>query len=328
MRKCLLLIVFVLLLTACSFPGQKEQKLFELFKGTQALSFSFLKGLPPNEVYSPEEGQTTAFQAAIEMANLGSQDIKEGYFVLAVEKNYMKISKWDTDSEITPVGAAGERIFFSLEGRSQVNPIGGKELFTVNLEALSIDKQSTQHTSAITLTACYDYVTEVSKDICIDTDIYNIRPAEKTCRAEDITISGGQGAPVEVTKIEENIQPSESYVRPQFIIHIRNSGSGDVIDKDRISDACSASPLSYDYIDVVNIEEVKFSSFSSKNNQIECSPDKIKLKNGEGKTRCTLKPGLLSSSEVTSYTTPLFIKLNYGYMQSASKEISVKNIMA
>lgn len=318
----------LLLLSACNFTGQRDTRLFEQFKGTQALTFNFIKGLPPDEVYAPVEGQKTPFRAAVEIQNQGSQDIKSGYFVLSVEKNYMEISKWETESGTTPVGAGGERLLFSIEGKSQSNPVGGRDLLSVNLVALPLDKQSTQHKSLISLTSCYDYITELSKDVCIDTDIYNLRSDEKPCVASDIGVSGGQGAPVEVTKIEQKMLPSENSVMPQFIITVRNSGSGEVVDKDKIDEACSASPLDYDDVDVIDVEEVKFSRFSTTNGQIECVPAKIKLKSAEGKLRCTLKPGILSSSEAESYTTPLYIKLAYGYTQSLSKEITVKNILA
>lgn len=316
----------VLFLSGCNLMGSKEDNYLEIFKGTGALTMNFLEGMPPDEVYAPSEGKTTPFQVGIEMANKGAQDISSGYFVLSVEKDYMKISKWDTDSEITPIGAAGERVMLNLKGRSQYDPAGSSRLFTVGLEALPIDKQSTQHKSAVAVTSCYGYQTEFSGEICIDADPYNTKPTAKACQAEDLSVSGGQGAPIEITSVEEKIIAQEGSISPEFIITVRNSGTGEVIDKEKTSDACSSSSLGYEYFNIIDIEEVKFSRFSKTNGQIECIPDKIKLKDGEGKARCSLKSGL--SNELTTYSTPLYIKLGYGYMASISKEITIKNILA
>ena len=107
----------------------------------------------------------------------------------------------------------------------------------------------------------------------------------------DVDISGGQGAPVEITKIEEKMMLSEGSAVPQFIIHVRNAGAGSVVDKAKISEACSSSSLGYENYDLVDIDEVKFSGYSSNAGNIECSPKRIKLKNGEGTARCSLRQG-------------------------------------
>ncbi|MCX6707528.1 MAG: hypothetical protein NT001_05315, partial [Candidatus Woesearchaeota archaeon] len=253
-------------------------------------------------------GKTTPFQAGIEISNKGAKDIKGGFLVLSVEKDYLKISSWNVESKVTQIGAAGERMLFSINGMTSVNPVALTDLYTANLEALPIDTQTTHHVSAITLTSCYDYETELSRDVCINTDVYNVNPNEKVCTVSDIDISGGQGAPVEVIKIEEKMMLAEGSAVPQFIIHVRNAATGSVVDKAKISEACSSSPLGYENYDLIDIDEVKFSGYSSSIGSIECSPKRIKLKDGEGTARCSLKQGLLNTINTISYTTPLYIK--------------------
>ncbi|MBD3313429.1 hypothetical protein GF345_03220 [Candidatus Woesearchaeota archaeon] len=298
------------------------------FRGTTALTMSFIKGLPPDEVYSPLEGELMPFQAAIEMHNQGAHDIEGGFLVFAVDEPFLRITGWDRESEVTPIGASGERIRFSLQGRSDIDPFGQNDLITVNLLPLSIGEQRVQHRSSIVATVCYPYRTELSRDVCIDTDIYGIRPTEKTCEAQDVSVSGGQGAPVEVTLIEVKMLPGENYVSPQFIIHVKNSGGGQVIDPDAVSDACSSLPLTFDNVDVIDIDEVSFSRFSSRRGQIECFPETIKLRNGQGNTRCQLRPGLMDAENIINYRTPLYIELSYGYYHTLSKEIVIRNILA
>ncbi|MBU0536140.1 MAG: hypothetical protein KKE20_04190 [Nanoarchaeota archaeon] len=326
--KIIITILFAALLLASCTPWGSPNKYVSIFTGTKALTLGFLKGLPPDEIYAPEANEVMPFQVGVEIQNQGSKDIEGGYLVLAVEQNFMKIMGWGSQYDITPIGASGERIAFSLDGKSDINPYGQKELYTVDITPLSIGDQRVQHTANLVVTACYDYITEMSRDVCIDTDIYNVNPTEKTCQANDISVSGGQGAPVEVTLVEVKMLPGQGYVIPQFIIHVKNSGGGQVLESSKISDACSSLPLTYDDINVIDVDEVRFSRFSTRGGQIECTPDKIKLKNEEGKTRCQLRPGALSSSDIITYTTPLYVKLSYGYSHTISKQVLMKNILA
>lgn len=324
----IVIIMITMLFSGCSMFSGKNQNYLDVFTGTEGLSMNFVKGMPPDEVYAPEPGKTMPFQAGIELANKGSKDIKGGFLVLSVEKDYLKISSWDIESEATQIGAAGERMLFSIDGRTSINPIPLTRIYTANLEALPIDKQTTHHVSAITLTSCYSYETELSKDVCINTDVYNTKPNEKVCTVGDISVSGGQGAPVEVTKIEEKMVLAGGSAVPQFIIHVRNAGTGSVVDKGKISEACSSSSLGYENYDTIDVDEVKFSGYSSKTGGIECSSNKIKMKNSEGTARCSLKQGNLDTANTMTYTTPLYIKLSYGYTQSISKEVDIKNLQS
>lgn len=335
MKRIFYLLVFAmlaLLITACSTPftasSNNDAQKLELFKGTKALTLSFMKNLPPYVVYSPEPGSSSPFRAGVQVENVGSDDINTGFIILSVEDGYVKINRWDTEYDVTQIGAVGQRAVFKLPGRTQFNPVGGKELFVIDLEALYIGDQATKHTSPITFTACYDYTTKFSDEVCINTDIYDLKPTEKVCEVRDFSVSGGQGAPVEVVRVEQDMMASENSATPHFVIYITNSGGGEVIDKTKTADACSAAPVSYDDFNVVDIEEVRVSSYSTLNGQMECNPMKIKLRDGSGKTRCSIKSGLLSSSEAQSFVTPFYVQLGYGYTQSISTEVSIENILA
>ena len=321
----------LMLFSGCSIPGfgsgGDEKRLTE-FAGTQGLSMGFMDGLPPPEVYAPEQGSRTPFKAGLNIRNLGAYDINAGYLVLGLERDYMVSKGWESDSKSIQIGAAGEKVLFSLDGRSQTNPAGDEALLISNLEALPLDPQSTKHRTSISATACYEYSTEFYDEVCIDTDIYGTSPTEKTCQVQDLNPSGGQGAPVEITKVEEKIQVSGGYVKPQFIIHVRNSGQGQVLDKGMAKEACSSAALGYEHMNTVDVEEVRFSRFKKTQGDIECYPETIRIEGGAGKTRCTLKSGLLSSSDTSTFSTPLYIDIGYDYTFTISKELTIKNMMA
>ncbi|MCX8147330.1 MAG: hypothetical protein N3D84_02590 [Candidatus Woesearchaeota archaeon] len=318
-----LLVLISIVFSGCKLLKDKKTPLIYNYKvGLQSFSLTFLPGMPPDEIYAPEKDIKSPFQIGLSISNNGAYDIKEGFLALAFERDYVRIKRWNVESNVTPIGASGERTFFSLKGRSQADPYGEQKVILIDAEALPIEKQLSQHQLVFSLTSCYKYETEASKDACLDT-IIGPTTTKKICTVSDLQFSGGQGAPVEVTKVEEKIIQDENSIRPQFIIHIKNSGSGEVVDKDKISDACSSIQLNYDSFNIVSLDEVKFSRYSKSNGAIECSPEKIKLKEGEGTTRCLLKAGLIKPGD-ESFVAPLTIKLSYGYTQSYSKQMVIK----
>ncbi len=70
-------------------------------------------------------------------------------------------------------------------------------------------------------------------ELCVDTDVYGLRPGEKACNSKDLAFNEGQGGPVAVTNIETKmlLDSDEDKVKPQLIIHIENKGNGEVISK-------------------------------------------------------------------------------------------------
>ena len=49
--------------------------------------------------------------------------------------------------------------------------------------------------------------------VCIDPDPYSVVQEQKVCNIGDVSVSGGQGAPIAVTRIEEEVGSDKIYFR-------------------------------------------------------------------------------------------------------------------
>ena len=208
-------------------------------------------------------------------------------------------------------------IRFNLKGKSIALPTGDQKTEVIRAKAKKISGQSEMHVSKILTSICYPYQTKKNIDVCIDTDIYNIKNMKKVCNVRDITLTT-QGAPVAITKIESEMLSSEdgNVVKPSFKIYIKNVGDGIVFAKEKVNDACSSAPLKYEELNAVEIKVMMSGE------ELQCREKILKLKGNKDNARCTLESGI--STEKSVYTTPLTIELNYGYSTSISKDILIK----
>jgi hypothetical protein len=175
------------------------------------------------------------------------------------------------------------------------------------------------------LTTCYDYRTEFSQNICIDSDVYNLNK-DKACTPQNIALSSGQGAPVAVTKIETRIifKSQENTIQPQFTIHLKNMGQGNIINRNNIHSICSSQSIGIEELNVISLEAEIFGL--SGNIQLDCKPkNPIKIKDKSTKVVCTSPESL--STEAGTYLSPIHITLDYGYTTTISKDITIKRLL-
>ena len=141
-----------------------------------------------------------------------------------------------------------------------------------------------------------------------------------------------QGAPVAVTKVESEMLPSKdqlSVIKPRFIITVKNLGKGEAIKQQRAEDACSSKPI--DYTEWNNLNAKVYLSTIDDSNQLDCDTDEDKkdgtlnLKQKEDSIRCTYEPGFEESKG--TFSTPLYIILDYGYTNTISREITIKKLL-
>jgi hypothetical protein len=303
-KKILIFIFCIIFVSGCgSFFSNKGPISDVNFRtGTSALEMEFLKENPPNDIYENQN-----FKAAVFLQNKGASGIKKGYLVIGIEEDYMELL----------YERYGKKIDLQLEGKSMQNPAGEEKIEEFVLKAKKIDPQTQEHESSIYITSCYGYRTELSETVCIDTDVYNLKPMEKVCTVKDISLSS-QGAPVAVTKIEERISSSDNgeIIIPEFTIYIDNKGKGEVIDASKIDDACSSGSLNSE-----DINKLKISAYLS-GIPLECNSNELKLKNKQDKVICSLKEGV--KKDEPAFTTLLSVIIEYGYTQTISKKITIK----
>jgi hypothetical protein len=269
----------------------------DIHKGTAGLEMSFIKNSPPEEVYEVEE-----FPVYIRIENKGASDVSSGIITLNFQRDYLE----------STVSSKNIR----LDGKSIANPIGEQEIISFSLSAKEIIGES--RVVPITASSCYSYTTEAIIPVCIDTDMYNIDTIDKPCEVEDIDTKGGQGGPIVVTKIEPKMLTSETEARvtPQFAIEVENVKDGRVIRSSKARDLCSARALQKQDIDVIEV------SVELSDRRLSCNKDFLKLENGVDKVVCSLESGI--DPDEPAYTTLLKIILDYGYSQTVTQNIILK----
>ncbi len=300
MRALIFLQALILIFLVGCIPFERKEYIDipNVHVGSQGLELAFFQANPFDEVY-----ENSYFVITIDLANKGAYDIENGVYSIALPEQYAGVSE-------EKVGR------FSIRGKSIFNPQG--EIDRLNFRALtkSLDPQLERLETTITFNACYRYKTDASIITCVDTDIEGLK-RNKVCITKQEAFPRGQGAPVAIRKIEPRMLPHEdpNRVSPQFAIYIRNLGKGQVVNENKLSQACTGRGLLREDFDVVNIRAYLSDT------QLSCRTTEVKLGDSDTRIVCTDDYGI--DKIQGTYTAPLRVEIGYGYTQSISKEVVI-----
>ena len=319
--------MLLILISGCSGKKDVKKSLEEIRTGTEGISVSFLPNNPPATIHAADTD--TAFDVVLELKNRGAYPQPD-----EPKEQQVKVYLSGFDSSILKLDVTQEdinRLTTSLEGKSNVNIIGGTDIVTfkgkVTVDNLKVEK----YEPTLLATVCYQYFTTAGPSVCIDPDPYSTLSQKKVCEVNDISLSD-QGAPIAVTRIDEEAFQDKT----QFKISIKNVGNGDVIKKESITDKCdplatAANKIGRDDVDKVSLEGVTIGDI-----ELDCSPfadgsvkskkGTMRIINGEAYIVCELNKADYEAyrSSRTSFTTPLKIKLEYGYRTTAQRSLQIK----
>ena len=303
MKKTIFAAILLLtLLSACQYLGPRKDvyELPEVNIGTQGVELFFAPNTPPPEVY---EG--SPFTLLVTLSNLGTTDVDNGVYSLGYEKQYLYVPRGDVLGR------------FRVRGKSPFNPQGDEQqqIFIFNTKPLGA--QIERYPASITFNACYPYKTAAPLPVCIDTDITG-RKSGKVCTPTPQNFPGGQGAPVTVASIEPRMLPHEDprRMRPEFVITIRNQGSGDPMATQLFREACTGRPLGEESWNIISVRAALSDILMT------CTPSPVKLRTrGETKVICTIPEGI--DVLLGSYTELLNVELEYGYLTSISTQVNI-----
>ncbi len=302
-----ILVMTLLILSACEGLqfGSSAEFNPEVHTGSEGLRVEILKNTPPTEIYEDEQ-----FKVVVRLINKGAYAINDGVVSLTYEKEFVDLLN---DRKKT----------FDLKGKDVYNMWDDEELAVFDLRSKLLDKMSEIHTSLLLLTNCYDYETIASFQACIDTNIYKTRPVgEEVCSVKDLT-SSGQGGPLVITRVEQDISGGE-YIIPHFKIYIRNKGNGEVIRYGKKEEACSSVGIVGDDYNVIDLVNVELSNYKLSDGDIKCSPELIKLKDREVMIRCYLDRNVIKNND-PSFVTSLKIHLRYSYTETEAMLMDILN---
>lgn len=298
MNKKILIFSIIMLsiaLTSCgpSTTTTSNQNV-DYHTGSQGLYMRFLPDTPPTKIYA-----NSPMDIMIEYSNKGAYNIAGGRIYL---------SGFDTQY-ISPNPSMEPNL--QAEGKSQFNP-DGRLTQTVDFPVSQVTLPSgvDRITQTIKATACYDYMTVGSIEVCVDPKTTNTIK-ESICQVQPSYGGGTQGAPVAITRVEE-----EAYKgKIQFRIYFSNVGGGTVISRTALND-CHTT-LKREDANKIEVESVEYSGRS-----MRCQPiNPITLDDsGNGFIYCE---DTIPTTVTDAYKTVLQVRLRYGYRSSISQNIEI-----
>jgi len=175
----------------------------------------------------------------------------------------------------------------------------------------------------INFVACYDYETKFDSDVCVDTDVYGVKNIDRVCSVSEKSFSKGQGAPIEVKKLNLYFRKRDQQIVPIIEFELRNSGLGNILTQKGYDVLCSSSPNSNEgsLNNIIYLEELKFSSYNL--DDFECG--EIIFNDNVANFRCELKESSQGFNEnAGNFLAKLEASFSYYYQNSKSISLRIK----
>lgn len=199
-------------------------------------------------------------------------------------------------------------IDYSLEGKSMYMREGEntQEEIVAKVKGIPHEKEFIFTISAI---ACYPYKTKFSTNICVDaTKNPENEVVKQVCYADTQTFSSGQGAPIEVTKLEQRVKKTTDVdYALEFKIYVENTGGGTVLLPDEdYRNICSRGTWTNKFNDL------RASAIVSVDQELEC--DSAVVDKYKPNMQYYVCRGRLSDPYGANYVTTFRFELDYSYI--------------
>ncbi|MBI4441583.1 hypothetical protein HY639_05425 [Candidatus Woesearchaeota archaeon] len=298
----------------------------------------FLPDVPPAKTFA---GTGQRYDLAIELANKGTFPLRGRLFLSGFDPNIVNFPPFVD----IPTQQCG---FAEIFPKSRSTPDGGicVEEFQAQLDMRSV---ADIYDAPLLATLIYPYVTDANIVLCVDPDIYRARVTKKACTMTPVSASGGQGAPVAVTRVEPT---SVGDGKVMFRITVANVGSGEIVDYNKRPSELRPTDFNNVYYKVgtpagrgrisririggggmgINIPlgrafDVYYSGGSfgfnfNPTGNYQYDEGTVKLYNG----KATITTIIDYSDVESAFNTPLQISLAYGYMEQMQRSLRIVNI--
>ncbi len=328
----LILLVLFLSLFLISCQRDYDNVPEKVHVGTKGLQMKFLEHNPPNKITASTGNE---INVAVEMKNIGTAPMKGVMYLRGFDTNIIDLpSQYKFPN---PDNCGVEYI----EGRSKHNPAGGicvEEIpGLLNLNSI-VDFIEVP----LMVSSVYEYVTDTSVMVCIDPNFNRL--GKKACEMRPVSLSGGQGGPIAITKVEP-IPIGRGKI--QFNIHVSNVGGGKLVRLGKLP-VDLRYPRDYDFIGyaisvpnslgitgyaiggvryeddgiVIDIGDNTGMKINIGGNFQTSGAGKVRLHNNKAIITHTIDFG----QKAFEYVTALRITLYYGYMQDIKKKVKINKI--
>jgi len=303
MRVLVTIFVLIILVTSISSCGVGGGGVgdgggegdFQPHTGTQSLEMLFSPGSPPSVIYSNQNN----IPMLLEIRNKGAHPLSGQIFLSGFDSNIITI---------TP-----NRFSISnLDPVTTINREGGLMIENLKITSIRMPPGLDRYNPTLQITACYDYETKASPMICVDPQPYKGIASDKTCVPGVISVGAGQGAPVSVGSIEQEIIPGKEML---FRVRLVNNGGGDIV----TTTACD-KPLEYNQVNLMSIQD---SQITISGASIEVQPKDLKFNNNAA--TIFVKSSMPTGGGGTEYLTAMTINLKYKYRKTYSRRLEIRN---
>ncbi|MBI2129334.1 hypothetical protein HYU07_03770 [Candidatus Woesearchaeota archaeon] len=309
------IILLAVLIAGCSSYSKESAnrpKEIKFHTGTQGVVMNFMKNAPPDRMF---DGDKVDF--VVEVKNNGAYPETDSF------QGYLYISGYDVNAFQDQGWDGGNLLPSTLQGITENNPVGGYATKTFKA-TVKVPFEGDSYSPTIVISSCYTYKTIAEASICIDPEPYRTSDEPQVCSIHDVSLGGGQGAPVAVTRVDEDVTRDKVI----FKIYIRNSGGGRVFTTDAFNNNKCPSNLDFSDVNKVLLDGGSLGVQLPGAGQAECTPrgtydDPIRLVDNNGVITCTFNKPITSGP---AYTTTLQMNLVYGYTSTIQKTIKIINI--
>ena len=293
--------LMVLFLAGCGGSASDPMLDIDYRQGTDGLTMEFIDNMPTRSVYAGEQ-----FNIGIQIENEGAHDIGMGKIMISGYEQGQYEFEGDNSRE------------FQLRGRTQFEPKGELDHVIIGVRSICYPEMASQVRTNLTTTfratACYTYATVANAQVCIDTNpLVTQSGADKICQVKAVTLSGGQGGPVAVTKVEPSMIPTgQGGITARFLIYLKNLNTdGTVYALGAYDTDCEDTILKNKVVFGAKLAEIP----------LICTPQgEITIRSGED-TVVSCETPLTTAGGV--YETQLTMGLEYAYSQDATTTVNV-----
>ncbi len=295
------LLLAVLLLASCrgrvaagEEPVDTAAALRLVQTGTEGVVSRLLLNFPPPQLYDQNE-----LIAIVEVHNRGNSNLEQG-------DCFVQITGFDPNiigGDFGVSRSCAENIG-TLEGKNVYNTRGSFNQVEFRSSNVVLPNRVYDYDVRMNVLTCYNYLTSSNPSVCVDPLLYQVTSEQKTCNPRDVSMGGGQGAPVGVSHVGVDMVGSKAI----FEIIVQNFGSGRVLAPGTDIRSCGQASIEY-----TDLDKIGYTVQMSGGSLISCTPRDglVRLTNNRGTIVCQFDiPG------ASAFETPLMIELDYNYVQS------------
>lgn len=321
-------LISLLLLSSC---GGNRATPLKVYTGTEGVTINFPKNVPPEKIF-----ENQSFLVVAELWNKGAYSFNEStgdYGVVGITYDPLYFTSASANSFSGAILKYEDLPQFMVAGKGYDWPNGerlNKEVAFLKVNEIPGTRESP--TVELGISVCYPYQTILSKEVCIDVDTYDADNNPVCTNPGTYSFSGGQGAPIAITKIEADMIPANmEEVQPTFRFTIKNMQQGVVFTRDPyyapVDNICSptalTSPRGRDDINSLKVEV--WLGGDNEQSKLKCTPNPVRIYDGDAEVTCFMQG--TTKGHNRNYVSLLTIKTNYVYRSQTKEKVRIVRLI-